>query len=115
MHTEVTLLALGIITTTLGQHMRRFKSKICDCIKTFELDREIGARSRRLARQNPTSPSPTGGKKQKMYNLYTYKFHALGDYVSSILWFGTTDSYSTQTVRDFPMHKLLFYLYLFPV
>ncbi|KAJ6608894.1 hypothetical protein B0H10DRAFT_2301109, partial [Mycena sp. CBHHK59/15] len=27
---------------------------------------------------------------------FTYKLHSLGDYVRSILWFGTSDSYSTQ-------------------
>jgi hypothetical protein len=100
MHTEVTLLALRVVTTIFGQQMRRFKSKICDQIKTFELDREVSARARRLARENPSSPKPTGGKKQKEFNLHTYKFHALGDYVASILMFGTTDSYSTQIVSN---------------
>ncbi|KAF8523843.1 hypothetical protein JB92DRAFT_2589963, partial [Gautieria morchelliformis] len=38
-----------------------------------------------------------GGKKPKTLNLLTYKFHTLGDYVSTIRWFGTTDSYSRQT------------------
>lgn len=78
--------------------MRRFKTQTCDRINTFELDREVGARARRLARENPASPPSAGGKKPKTFNLFTYKFHALGDYVSSIRWFGTTDSYSTQTV-----------------
>lgn len=36
--------------------------------------------------------------KLKTLNLFTYKFHALGDYVRSIRLFGTTDSYSTQIV-----------------
>ncbi|KAJ7617570.1 hypothetical protein B0H17DRAFT_965353, partial [Mycena rosella] len=39
-----------------------------------------------------TTPS-----KGKFLNLLTYKFHALGDYSSTIRLFGTTDSYSTQT------------------
>jgi len=38
--------------------------------------------------------------KSKMLNLSTYKLHALGDYVNTIRHFGTTDSYSTQTVSD---------------
>ena len=33
-----------------------------------------------------------------MLNLFTYKFHALGDYVRTIRLFGGTDSYSTQLV-----------------
>ncbi|KAF8474549.1 hypothetical protein JB92DRAFT_2770763, partial [Gautieria morchelliformis] len=36
------------------------------------------------------------GKKPKTLNLLTYKFHALGDYILTIRWFRTTDSYSTQ-------------------
>ncbi|KAG2037989.1 hypothetical protein BDR03DRAFT_862933, partial [Suillus americanus] len=32
----------------------------------------------------------------KSFNLFTYKFHALGDYVQSIRAFGTTDLYTTQ-------------------
>jgi hypothetical protein len=35
----------------------------------------------------------------KQFNLNTYKFHALGDYVSMIRMFGTTDSFTTQVVR----------------
>jgi hypothetical protein len=98
MHTQVTLLALSAITVLFGRQMRRFKSQTCDHVETFELDREVGARARRLARENPASPTPAGGKKPKAFNLFTYKFHALGDYVSSIRLFGTTDSYSTQIV-----------------
>jgi hypothetical protein len=37
--------------------------------------------------------------KRKGLNVFTYKFHALADYVNTIRLFGTTDSYSTQTVR----------------
>ncbi|KAF8228433.1 hypothetical protein L208DRAFT_1291363, partial [Tricholoma matsutake] len=34
--------------------------------------------------------------KAKLFSLFTYKLHALGDYVRTIWLFGTTDSYSTQ-------------------
>jgi hypothetical protein len=37
----------------------------------------------------------------KTLNLTTYKVHALGDYVNTIRRFGTTDSYTTQTVGAF--------------
>lgn len=41
--------------------------------------------------------------KPRTLNLFTYKFHALGDYVRTIRLFGTTDSYSTQIVSaSFP-------------
>lgn len=78
--------------------MREFKTKTCDNIATVELDREVQARARRLAREKPTAAATAGGKQSKTFNLSTYKFHALGDYVSSILRFGATDSYSTQPV-----------------
>jgi hypothetical protein len=44
--------------------------------------------------------TPAKERKKKKLNLCTYKFHALGDYVRTIRMFGTTDSYSTQTVSD---------------
>jgi hypothetical protein len=37
-------------------------------------------------------------RRQKLLNLNTYTYHALGDYVRTIRTFGTTDSYSTQPV-----------------
>lgn len=40
----------------------------------------------------------SGGKQRKTLNLKTYKTHSLGDYVETIRRFGTTDSYSTETV-----------------
>lgn len=38
------------------------------------------------------------GRRSKTLNLYTYKWHAIGDVVPAIKLFGTTDSYSTQIV-----------------
>ncbi|KAG6908713.1 hypothetical protein DXG01_003558, partial [Tephrocybe rancida] len=35
-------------------------------------------------------------RKERKFSLSTYKFHAMGDYVSAIRTFGTTDSYSTE-------------------
>ena len=37
--------------------------------------------------------------KKRTFSLWTYKLHTLGDYVRTIRALGTTDSYSTQTVR----------------
>lgn len=42
---------------------------------------------------------PAKPRKLKTFSLLTYKLHALGDYVRTIRWFGTSDSYSTQPVR----------------
>jgi hypothetical protein len=45
------------------------------------------------------SVRPTKESRQlKSLNLNTYKIHALGDYVLAIRTYGTTDSYSTETV-----------------
>jgi hypothetical protein len=48
-----------------------------------------------------SSPSPRLGKKKRGLNLATVKLHFLGDYVRHIRLFGTTDSYSTQLVREY--------------
>ena len=45
--------------------------------------------------------------RSKTLNLSIYKFHALGDYAQTIRLFGTTDSYSTQTVAQLLNFKLL--------
>ncbi|RXW19475.1 hypothetical protein EST38_g6369 [Candolleomyces aberdarensis] len=42
-------------------------------------------------------PGLSSGRKEKSFNLKTYKFHSLGDVAACIRTFGTTDSYSTQT------------------
>ncbi|KAG2737310.1 hypothetical protein P692DRAFT_20883715, partial [Suillus brevipes Sb2] len=42
------------------------------------------------------APLPRQPRRKKSFNLNTYKMHALGDYVTSIRRFGTTDSYSTE-------------------
>ena len=58
----------------------------------------------------PAVPSTVGSKagtrRPKSLNLNTYKHHALGDYVSTIRRYGTTDSYSTEAVRGLFLHTL---------
>jgi hypothetical protein len=46
-----------------------------------------------------TGPPLCNSRQLKTLNLNTYKIHALGDYVSAIKAYGTTDSYTTETVR----------------
>jgi hypothetical protein len=36
--------------------------------------------------------------RRKLFNLFTYKLHALGDYVATIQRYDTTDNYNTQLV-----------------
>jgi hypothetical protein len=52
----------------------------------------------------PPGPSPRG--KKKGLNLFSIKFHFLGDYVRHIRLFGTTDSYSTQLVHEYQLRSL---------
>jgi len=81
--------------------MRRFRLYTCKAFRTVELPSEETARRRRTAAMNPTGHyTETASKdpKVKKLNLSTYKWHALGDYVSTIRRYGTTDNYSTQTV-----------------
>jgi hypothetical protein len=46
----------------------------------------------------PSTLKAVQAPRTKGLNLLTYKFHAMADYVHTIRLFGTTDSYSTQTV-----------------
>jgi hypothetical protein len=110
MHTERTLEHLDNATTTIGLELRSF----CDWTQAGftckELPCETAARWRKGQKNTAKSgedktfkskPPPAKVKpRSKIFNLSTYKFHALGDYVQTIHLFGTTDSYSTQIVRS---------------
>ena len=105
MHSESTLTLMESSTTALGNIMRKFRDATCSAFKTRELPKETAARGRRQARKEASQPEklPAGAKSNiqsqgKTLNLATYKVHALADYVRTIRLFGTTDSYSTQTV-----------------
>ncbi|KAJ7736495.1 hypothetical protein B0H16DRAFT_1764153 [Mycena metata] len=103
--------------------MRDFKKTTCAAYKTFELPRETAARGRReqraaaaraaaapaaapdpavsvapaAAAATPPPPAKSTSRKEKTLNLNTYKFHAMGDYPSTIPLFGPTDIYSSHT------------------
>jgi hypothetical protein len=111
MHSESTLTLMESVTSALGDIMRKFRNITCPAFKTRELPKETAARARKQARKQAKKASqpeklPTSGKlniqskrpKDKTLNLSTYKVHALADYVGTIRLYGTTDSYSTQTV-----------------
>jgi hypothetical protein len=102
MHTEATLECLDQLTTKLGWAIRKFSKVTCQVFTTHELPRETAARACQWAKMNNgkeegTSTSKTT-RKLKEFNMLTPKLHFLGDYVSTIKYYGTTDSYSTQTV-----------------
>ena len=89
MHMDSTLDLLGAVTREFGYLMRQFHDRTSDEFNTAELPNETGTRK-------------SGGRSftKKKLNLNTYKFHALGDYVTTIRLFGTTNSYSTQLVSS---------------
>ncbi len=52
----------------------------------------------------------SSGQKPRSLNLFTYKWHALGDYVRAIRLFGGTDGFSTQVVSDF-IYKMTHFIH----
>lgn len=107
LHTESTLHVLDTSTTRLGHIVRHFKATTCHNYDTRELPSEKAARGRREATaaknqssQRDSNKTSKGSKPWmvRSFNLTTYKFHALGDYVDAIRMFGTSDGFTTQTV-----------------
>jgi hypothetical protein len=108
------------VTSAVGQQFRDFKATVCSAYVTRELRQEAEARTRRSAKQaakqgvehsssvlekkNAAVESqilPKNYQRTKTFNFQTYKFHALGDYVSTIRRYGTSDSYSSEPVSPF--------------
>lgn len=123
LHTDITLGIMDRLTTELGQALRSFEEHTCPAYVTRELPRETAARQRRQKSKKITSnnledvepPAGASGPEnedlkrlKKSLNLQTYKYHSLGDYVDTIRRYGTTDSYSTQTV--YYTHLLTFFV-----
>lgn len=134
MHSDLTLDIMDHVTSTLGQQFRQFKATVCDAYETYELGQEVRARAQCCAKKaanqtagrKGTQPTRIVGqtevgdseilarsaKRRKVFNLQTYKFHALGDYVSTIRRFGTSDSYSTEPVCfilfDYELRSIVF-------
>lgn len=127
LQTDSTISFLRQSTAVLGQTIRRFVTSVCEDFDTGDLPQEESARGRLKAamtekakskaalQTKSAAPKPAGTntqkkdknttaepkKKRREFNLKTYKLHALGDYVETIIRFGTTDSYSTQLVSMF--------------
>lgn len=105
-HTDSTLDQFDVATKSLGRQLRIFSSKVCSAFVTRGNPKEQAARTWRRA-SKPTKPtSSKSGPKQRKFNLDTYKLHALGDYVNNIRLYGTTDSFSSQIVRQVPKFLL---------
>jgi hypothetical protein len=110
MHTDTTLNFLDTSTTRLGQSLRSFMNATKQEYVTKDLPSEEAARGRRKANKaakggstdkSRLSGQQTSGPKIRHFNFETYKLHALGDYVSTIRRFGTSDNYSTQPVCSY--------------
>lgn len=111
MHTDATLERLDQLTTKLGQAIRKFSKVTCQAFITHELPRETAARARQRVKMNNGKEEGTFTKTTrnvKQFNMSTPKLHFLGDYVPTIKYYGTTDSYSTQTVSQPPASCIIY-------
>jgi hypothetical protein len=108
LHSESTINFLGETFKQLSQKLRKFRSFTCAAFTTLELPKEKASRQQKAAKRSETggAPAESSGTKIKTFNLNTYKFHAMGDYVATIRLFGTTDSFTTQIVRTIFVHEL---------
>jgi hypothetical protein len=125
LHTESTICALETSTTRLGTALRKFQSTICAEFETRDLPSEEAARGRRKAAKAKAKPpisskgkeketeAPMGKRKKKstlrVFSLSCYKPHSLGDYAKTIRLLGTSDGYSTQTVRILEYYTPIYY------
>ncbi|KAJ3919458.1 hypothetical protein F5877DRAFT_40143, partial [Lentinula edodes] len=103
LHTDHTLDYMETRTQDWGKLMREFRD-LSEKFDTQETDREATARYKRSVEkakkssgtQTSASSATTGTRRKKGLNLFTYKWHAMMDYVWFIRWFGPSDIYSTQ-------------------
>ena len=100
MHTDNSLNTYEGLTASLGHTMCQFTSTVCEDLKALPLAREEGARTSRCAKahacshSHPRSQSHSQTHKspqQKKFNMFTYKWHALGHYPNIIWNYGTLD------------------------
>ena len=112
MHSTSTLTVFDGVTKNLGQLLRRFNDHVCPKYNTHETPSELkkqashnASEAAKKVSQRPANLTRKDTEKvapmKRNFNLAAYKPHALGHYSSWIRHFGTTDSYSTQTVLFF--------------
>ena len=63
-----------------------------------------------LVATSPAESDAITARRAKTFNLDTYKYHSLGDYVEHIRQYGTTDSYSTEPVRHSQFYQVCYWL-----
>ena len=107
LHAESTLQHLERLMTELSQLMQKFRDATQSGFVTFKLLKETGAQNWRQKSgkgKEKAGAGDTSGCKPKILNLFTYKWHALGDYVRTICLFGGMDGFSTQVVSNIYFH-----------
>ena len=110
MHMDDSLTLLQQSLWSLGNQLCHFQQDMCATFQTHELPMEAAQWQRReMAELNvgQRKKEARSALLPKKFNLGTYKFHTLGDYVTTIKMFGMTDLFTTQVVS-----KLLVYLFL---
>jgi hypothetical protein len=105
LQTDAAIDRLKVATRALGFLMRKFRNATMH-MKTRELNKEREVRLRRAAKKAAKEGRAVDTEEpltslSKIFNLSTFKWHALGDYATAIERLGTTDNYNTQVVGHF--------------
>jgi hypothetical protein len=124
LHMETTVKALEHSLTRLGDGLRTFQKTVCPAYRTADLPTEEAARIRRQANaakkgvdlkekgkatpRNPQHIQESGVRRQRNFNLNTYKIHALGGYAKAIRKYGSMDNYNSQHVWYFRCFGIIF-------
>ncbi|KAI0266031.1 hypothetical protein BGY98DRAFT_901678, partial [Russula aff. rugulosa BPL654] len=103
LHTDSTVESLELVTTALCQALRQFSTEVCPRYQTKELPREVAARVRweTLAKKKRKSSSHNEFCPRAPTPLHPCPERATdrsSSHPAHIRRFGTTDSYTTQTV-----------------
>ncbi|KIK34857.1 hypothetical protein CY34DRAFT_17433 [Suillus luteus UH-Slu-Lm8-n1] len=100
LHSESTLSFFAQSFQKLSRGLRKFQNYTCAAFNCVELPREKAAHQKKSNQRSETNATSTESRasmpRTKKFHLGTYKFHAMGDYVRTIKFFGTTDSFTTQ-------------------
>ena len=97
MHTDSSLSLLDDATTCLGIALRYFTRVTCPKFATKETVAEFNKRKHKEATSS-SKASESNSRRPVIFNMKTIKLHSLGDYVSHIRMYRTTDSYDTGIV-----------------
>ncbi|KZT04779.1 uncharacterized protein LAESUDRAFT_657285, partial [Laetiporus sulphureus 93-53] len=106
LHTDETLKTIRLSTKQLSKIVRKFCRTTCEAYHMVQLPREEAARgcreaemqANKRASQMDSVASIQKGPKLKKLNLEMYKWHALGNYATTIMRYGTTDNYTMQII-----------------